>query len=203
MMTRLLTISSVVLAFCACGPGAKVSGGKQGAAEALFAASQATKGGTPAGSGVDLTASINVACPEGGSASLHGFSLLTNIGGGLTDIGESFTADYNNCGVKTELGTSVLKGSLKVDQTIKVGAGSSDIDQTIKGKLEMGGATSDFLDIDITQKVAVTALSQTSGGVSMTLKGTLKDTEGTWTYDEAVSVTPGKITVDIAASGKK
>ena len=203
MTTRLMTISVVVLSFCACGPGAKISGGKQGASEALFEASKVTRGGSPAGSGIDLTGSISVSCPEGGSASLHNFSLLTNVLGGGTNVGESFTADYNNCGVKTDLGTSVIKGTVSVDQTIAVTSGSANIDQTIKGKLEMGGATSDFLDIDISQKVAVSALSQSSGGVSMTLKGTLKDTEGTWTYDEAVSVTSGKITVAIEASGKK
>jgi hypothetical protein len=203
MTTRLMAISVVVLSFCACGPGAKISGGKQGAAEALFAASSVTKGGTPAGSGIDLTGSISVACPEGGSASLHNFSLITNTLGGGANVGESFTADYNNCGVKTDLGTSVIKGSVSVDQTIAVTSGSTNIDQTIKGKLEMGGATSDFLDIDISQKIAVSALTQTSGGVSMTLKGSLKDTEGSWTYDEAVSVTPGKITVTVEAAGKK
>jgi hypothetical protein len=201
-MTRLLTISSVVLAFCACGPGAKISGGKQGAAEALYAASGVTRGGTPAGSGIDLTGSIDVKCPEGGSASLHGFSLVTNVGSGGTTFGQSFTADYNNCGVKTDLGQSVLKGSIQVTQNSTIEAGSVVLDQVIKGKILYGGVTDDFLDIDVTQNVSVSALTATSGGVSMTLKGSVTDSEGKYTYDEAISVTPGKVSVSLEGAKK-
>ena len=199
MTTRLLAVSVVILAFCACGPGAKISGGKQGSAEALYAASGVTKGGTPAGSGVDITAAINVSCPQGGSASLHGFALITDFLGGGANVGESFTTTYNNCGVKTSHGTSVLQGSVAVNQTVKVISGSTAVDQTIKGRIIFGGACDDFLDVDISQQVGVTALTQTSGGVSMVLKGKLVDTEGTFTFDESVSVTPGQITVEIAA----
>ena len=201
-MTRLFGISAVVLMFCACGPGAKISGGKQGAAEALFAASGPTKGGSTPGSGVDLTATVNVACPQGGSASLHGFALSTNAGSLGTDIGETFTADYNNCGVQTKAGVAVLQGSLSVSQAIKVLSGDTEIEQSIKGKVLWGGACDDFLDVDISQNVGVTAFTQTSGGVSMTLKGTVADTEGTFTYDEAVSVTPGTVTVAVSETKK-
>ena len=201
MMTRLMAVSVVVLAFCACGPGAKLSGGKQGAAEALYAASGVTKGGQGAGSGIDANTSVDVKCPQGGSASLSGFALVTGAGG-LTDISESFNANYNNCGVKTDAGNSVIQGSIKVTQSVKVTGSSVDINQAIKGKLTMAGAVDDFIDIDITQVVGVSALSQTTGAVSMTLKGSITDTEGKFTYDEAVSVTPGKITVEVATTKK-
>ncbi len=202
MNTRLLTISAAVLSFCACGPQAQISGGKQGASEALFAASQPLKGGADKmGSKIDLSASIESKCPQGGSVSLHGFGVALG-GNGLVDVSQTFTADYNNCGVMTSSGVAGLTGSLKVGQAVKVEAGSVGVDQTIKGKLSWSGAVNDFLDIDVSQKVAVEALSQTSGGVSMVVKGTVIDTEGTYTFDESVSVTPGKITVTVTNEKK-
>ena len=66
----------------------------------------------------------------------------------------------------------------------------------------MAGRDDDVLDIDVSQKVAVGALSQTSGGVSMILKGKVIDTEGTFTFDEAVSVTAGKVSVVVANEKK-
>jgi|GEM_PF-3196983 len=202
MNTRLLTVSVAVLSFCACGPQAQISGGKQGASEALFAASQPLKGGADKmSSKIDLSASINVKCVEGGSVSLSGFGVVLG-GTGLVDVSQTFTADYNNCGVMTSSGVAGLTGSLKVGQAIKVETGSVGLDQTIKGKLQWSGAVNDFLDLDVSQKLAVDALSQTSGGVSMVVKGTVIDSEGTFTFNEAVNVTPGKITVEIANEKK-
>ena len=199
MKTPLIAICVVFLALCACGPGAKISGGKQGAAEALYAASAVTKGGTPAGSGIDIGASVAVSCPQGGSATLHGFSVSTTFGSGSGNFGQSFTADYKNCGVKTELGTAVLTGALAVNQTVALLDGSTSIDQSLKGNLVWGGACDDFLDIDVSQQIGVSALSQTGGGVSMTLKGSVADSEGRYSFNEAVSVTPGKISVEVKA----
>ncbi len=202
MKTSLTGISVAILAFCACGPKAQISGGKQGAAQALQAASGPMKGGTDKfGSKIDVTGSVNVQCAEGGSATLSGFGVVLGTGG-LTDVGQSFTADYNNCGVKTDLGVATMNGSLAVVQSIKVASGSADVDQSIKGKLLWAGACDDFLDIDITQKVAVSALTATSGGVSMVLKGKVIDTEGTFTFDEKVDVTAGKVSVVVANEKK-
>ena len=202
MKTQLLSVSVAVLAFCACGPRAQISGGKQGAAEALFAATGPMKGGADKnGSKADITGSISVKCAEGGVATLHGFGAVIGSGG-LLDIGQSFTADYSSCGVMTSSGVATMTGSLKVVQSIKAGSGSIDMDQTVKGRLEWQGAVADFLDIDVSQKLAVSALSQTSGGVSMVVKGTVIDSEGTFSYDEAVNVTAGKVTVEITSDKK-
>lgn len=202
MKTQLMTISVAVLAFCACGPRAQISGGKQGAAEALLAASGPLKGGTDKmGSKLDVTGHIDVKCAEGGSASLHGFGVVLG-GNGLADVGQSFTADYNNCGVMTGMGVATMTGTLTVVQAIKVATGTVDVDQSVKGKLHWGGACDDFLDIDVTQKLAVGALTQTTGGVSMTVKGKVINTEGTFTFDEAVNVTPGKVSVVVTGEKK-
>ncbi|MBS1148649.1 MAG: hypothetical protein H6Q89_347 [Myxococcaceae bacterium] len=202
MKTQLTAVSVVVLAFCACGPRAQISGGKQGASEALYAASGPLKGGTDKlGAKLGGTGSVEVRCAEGGSTTLSGFGVVLGSGG-LTDVGQSFTADYNNCGVMTGMGVATLNGSLAVVQSIKVATSSVDVDQSIKGKLLWQGACDDFLDLDVSQKVAVSALTQTTGGVSMIVKGKVIDTEGTYTFDEAVSVTAGKISVVITADKK-
>ena len=79
----MLVVSS--LAMMACGPGLKIDG-KQGAAEAMFAASQPTKGNTSA-SPADLTAN----CPEGGTAAITGAGI--SIGG--SGVGTSFNMKYS------------------------------------------------------------------------------------------------------------
>lgn len=203
MKTPLTIISLAVLGFCACGPRAQISGGKQGAAEALFAASGPMGAESdPSGSKITGSGAIQVRCAQGGSATLSGFGIVLGTGG-FTDVGQSFTADYNHCGVMTGLGVATMTGSLAVVQSAKVATGSVDMVQSIKGNLLWQGACDDFLDIDISQKVAVEALGRTSGGVSMILKGTVKDTEGTFTFDESVSVTPGNVSVVIAADADK
>lgn len=202
-MKTQLVVYAAVLALSACGPRAQISGGKQGASEALYAASGPLKGGADKyGSKIDLTGagSINVNCAQGGTVALSGFGVV--LGGSFTDIKQSLTADYNNCGVMTASGVASMTGRLSVVQSVLVAAGAVDLDQTIKGKLLWQGACDDFVDLDVSQKVSVAALSQTSGGVSMVVKGTIKDTEGTYSYDEAVSVTPGKVSVVIAADKK-
>lgn len=164
MKIQLLTVSVVVLSVCACGPRAQISGGKQGASEALYAASGPMKGGADKyGSKIDVTGSVSVKCAEGGSATLSGFGVAFGSGG-LTDIAQSFTAEYSNCGVMTGHGVAALNGALKVVQAVKVATGAVDIDQSMKGKLLWQGACDDFLDIDVTQKVSAGALTQTSGG---------------------------------------
>jgi len=202
-MKTQLTVCAAVLALCACGPKAQISGGKQGASEALYAASGPLKGGADKyGSKIDISGvgGITVNCAHGGSVSLSGFGLV--LTGNFTDIKQSFSADYNNCGVMTASGVAGMTGRLAVVQAIAVTSGAVNLDQTIKGKLLWQGAVDDFLDIDVTQQIAAGALNQTSGGVSMVLRGKVVDTEGTYTFDESVSVTPGKVSVVVVAEKK-
>ena len=55
----------------------------------------------------------------------------------------------------------------------------------------------------MTQKVTAGALGQTSGGVSMFVKGKVIDTEGAFTFDESVTVTAGKVSVVVSAGAEK
>ena len=65
MVKRIVMLVVFSLALVACGPGAKING-KQGAAEAMFAASQPSKASTSA-SPVDVSAK----CPHGGTAEIR------------------------------------------------------------------------------------------------------------------------------------
>lgn len=201
MKTQLIAVFGAVLVLSACGQGAKIGGGKQGASEAFLAASQATKGGADKAGQKAATGEITVSCSGGGSATLKGFQVVLGSGG-ILDVGQSFDAVYNDCRVSTESGPASMNGTLSVVQTVKVATGTVDIDQAMKGKLTWMGAIDDFLEMDITQKVQAAALTKTSGGVGMYLKGKLIDSEGTFTFDESLEVTAGKITLS-ASSTKK
>ena len=71
------------------------------------------------------------------------------------------------------------------------------IAQTFKGKITFDGAFNDFLEADIVQSVDVSSLRAAPVQVSVILKGTLTDSSGTYTYDEAVNVTAGNLSVQV------
>lgn len=191
MVKRILMVVVSSLAMMACGPGAKIDG-KQGAAEALFAGSQPTKANTSAS-----PADISANCPQGGTASITGAGISIGTGG----VGTSFNMKYNGCGVaKSEQGVAIYNGSLTFSQSVMTSGSNVQVAQAFKGKVLVQGAYDDFLDVDVSQQVAVGDLGATGTGVSVVLKGTISTTEGTFTFDEAVTVTAGKISAKINAS---
>lgn len=200
---------NVVIACCsfiglvACGPGAKIASGKDGAAQALYAASGASaKGQDPYSQPIDVGLSATYKCREGGEAKLSGFQTVTDFTGGGVSVAQSFDIAYNNCGaVKTKAGVAILNGSWKATQGVVTSSGGVNVAQNFKGKILFQGAMDDFLDVDVVQTVGVSGLDQSSGSVSMVLKGTIADSSGTYTYDEAVSVTAGDLSVTVNASG--
>lgn len=185
MMKRIVSMAVGSLVLVACGPGAKIDG-KQGAAEALFAASKpsqakADSSATP----VDLTGAVTWNCPEGGSAKISGASISVGTGGVNTGV----TMTYNGCGLsKGGPGVAVFNGDMNLSQKIEIDSGSVRLDQKLKGRVDVRGAYDDFLDADITQKVAVGDLGAGATGVSMYLQGTITTSEGTFTFDEDVTV---------------
>ncbi len=185
----MLVVSSLVM--MACGPGAKIDG-KQGAAEAMFAASQPSKANTSAS-----PVEVNANCPEGGTASISGAGISIGTGG----VGTSFNMKYNGCGVaKSDIGVAIYNGELKFSQSIMTGGSSVNVSQAFSGRITVNGAYDDFLDVDVTQQVAVGDLGASGTGVSVILKGTIKTSEGSFTFDESVNVTAGTISAKINAS---
>lgn len=199
MTKQILVTMSVLAALSACGPGAKVGGGKQGAAQALMAASAPTKAGSDkASGGVDLTGAVSYTCPEGGNAQLQDFT--TDVSTGTTvSVSQKFNIVYQGCGLaKSEAGTAAYDGTLAVVQKVVTGAAGVTVEQTFSGKVTIGGAFDDFLDVSATQKIDVASLGANGGSVSMHLDGTVADTSGSYTYNEQVDVTAGSIVVDVS-----
>lgn len=204
-MSKKLNVAIAAVAFAAltaCGPGAKIAAGKEGAAQALYGASgAATKGQDPYGQPIDYALTATYKCRQGGEAKLSGFQAVTDLGnltGGGISVGQGFDIQYNNCGaVKTSAGVAILNGKWTVTQAVQTTGTSVDVAQKFKGKILFQGAMDDYLDADVQQIVAVNAADASSGSVSMVLKGTITDSSGTYTYDEAISVTAGDISVTV------
>ncbi len=193
-----------VVALSACGPGAKISGNKESAASALFAASMPTKASSDKSSGgADLTGDLAYNCPQGGTAKLSGFSAVFGAGGGTLNVGQKFTITYNACGLaKSDYGTAVYNGSMTAEQTVNLAGGqgtggSVAIDQKLKGKVSVQGAFDDFIDADVTQQVSAAALGTGSGSLSMKLIGTVATSNGSYTYNEDVNVTAGSLSAEV------
>lgn len=202
-MKKLVLVALSSFGLLACGGGAKISGSKEGAAQAFFAASSASSAGANRGTTpLDVTGSATWKCPEGGEASLSGFSLNVNTGGGQgASVNQSFTIKYSNCGAaKSSAGVAIYNGSFTVTQAVVTSASGASVDQTFKGRIEVLGAFTDFIEADVKQSVSVTGLSSSSGAVSMKLVGTIKTSEGTHTFNEDVNVTAGQIAVAAAAN---
>ncbi|MEW6432081.1 MAG: hypothetical protein AB1730_11295 [Myxococcota bacterium] len=187
-------VSAMTMLACGGGANAKVGGGKEGAAQALAAASAPTKASAERSAApVDLTGDIDWACPHGGSAKLSGFQNVDLQGGDGVSVAQAFRVTYERCGLaQSDVGTATYSGTLDVTQKVEVGQGGVFIDQQLKGRLTIGGAFEDFLDTDVTQRVAVTALDG-NGSVDMELKGSLANSSGSYTYDGPISVTEGSL----------
>jgi len=196
-MKRLSILAVSTVALLACGPGAKIGNGKQGAAEALMAASGPTKAGSDkAGSPVDLTGAVTWTCPKGGQAKLSGFSIKVNTTGGA-NISQTFKLEYLACGLAdSDQGVAIYNGSMSVDQSIVTGTTGVDLEQKFTGRVLVQGAFDDFIDADVTQKISAGVLNGT-GNVSATLVGSITTSSGAYTYDEAVTVTAGRISAVI------
>jgi hypothetical protein len=204
-MKRLALVALSSLGLAACGGTAKLGGGKEGAAQAFFAASSASKAGSDrAAQPLDVTGSVSWRCPEGGEASLSNFSLnIDTTGGALgASINQSFTIKYNNCGgAKSDAGVAVFNGSVTVTQAVVTTSTGATIEQTFKGRIDVQGAFNDFLEADVRQSVAANALGSGAGAVSMKLVGSIKTSSETFTYNENINVIAGgKLTVAAAAS---
>lgn len=198
-----IAVAMSALALAACSPAAKIGNGKQGAAEALYAASMPTSAKTDtAGAGVDVSGSVSFSCPEGGTASLSNFQASLSLDAGVS-FGSKFKLAYDQCGLaKADVGVAVYNGSFDVTRALVAGGGSATYAQTFKGKVLVQGAFDDFLEVDATQNLAASALNGT-GSVAMTLKGTVSVSSGTYTYDEAVNVTAGQLSVQRTSNTSK
>jgi hypothetical protein len=194
--TRLTMLSAMAAGLVACGGGAKLGGGKDGAAQAAFQASQpAGRGGKTSQQLLDkalasgaTSISVSANCANGGSASLT--LDATNIGQN-GELNYSVTYDACNEDGKNEYnGTMAM--SLKFTTNIGNGTISASLITGMKGKLTIEGEVSDFIDANVKLTMAVSATETHTGSVSLVLDGTIKTSEGSYAYaGETLNITAG------------
>lgn len=187
--TSLLAAAALSLAACSSGP--KLGGGKQGAAQALYQASDSTseKGQSAvlkrafarANQDVDVNidGSIEVACTHGGSATMElDMDSLTST---ETEFELAFNIEYDGC---NEDGKNELDGEMTMKFLASMPTSESfEFGVHMKGQIDISGEVDDYLDADITQYVGING---TSGQISVKLKGTIETRSGEYTYsDEA------------------
>jgi hypothetical protein len=158
MIRSSLALSVAVLAFVGC-VGAKLGGGRQGAAQALAMASSAALTGNAAAGASGGTASF--ACPHGGSVVVTLTSTTT------TSQDASFAAQYQGCSVD---GKNRFDGTLTTTMTFESSSTGGAFVMHMAGEITISGDVSDFLRADITERMSfTTTTSSTTTSVHATI----------------------------------
>jgi hypothetical protein len=185
---RLSLLAAAATALVACGGGPKLGGGKEGAAKAMFVASQSSNSALMRATGQALpvqalasyanstVGEIPFKCAKSGD-----LKVIIDFATYLQDIekGEfKYEVEFNDC---NEDGVNTLDGKLAIE--LKAAAGFGEVSLKFKGEVEFSGEVDDYIDVDVTLAVSQRVLDQTSGTVGITLTGTIKTSEATYTYD--------------------
>ena len=168
---------------------AKLGGGKQGAAKALHQANRPVRGENSGfGLGLVAMAQTNVSSERtepgaaGGKAIVKETVKIATTG----DIRVESVIQYVDY---SEDGKNRFNGTLTDTVVVSAASGTGEVLLTSKGRVEITGEVTDFLDANATLKVGGSEISATTGNVSMNIKGTLTTSSGTHTYaDEAISI---------------
>jgi len=192
--TRLALAAAVSFTLAACAPGARLGGGKEGAAEALFqASSPATAARGAALRALKSGASkvdIKVSGQKSGTATLE-WDTLGTLFVGIPDGAAVFKVRYDNFSDDGKVfynGSISLAVSFDFNETDDSASGNINI--RFKGKLDMSGEISDFLDADVTQTLAFSAVAKSGASVSVVLDGHIQTASEKHTYSkETVSFT--------------
>jgi len=193
-MTRFIRLSVLAVAsaaLVACGgSGAKLGGGKEGAAQALFEASQpAGKGGQgnllqALASGA-TSAEVSVDCAQSGSVKLKlDLSSVDQTSGKF-----KYELEYNSC---NEDGVNEFDGKMTMEFKFAASTTSASVELRLKGKIEISGEIEDYLDADVTETIDVAATGANSGSVTVKLDGTIKTSAESYDYrNESITITVG------------
>lgn len=193
--TRLTMLSAMTLGLAACG-GAKLGGGKEGAAQAAFQASQPAGRGSKTGASLVEKAlasgatsiTLSADCAQGGKASLT-LDASANRLDGLV----SYSITYDACnedGQNEYNGTMATALGITLDPRYPAGAFTI----SMKGKLTIDGEISDFIDVDAKLNMDFAATSIHSGSVKLVVDGTIETSDGKFTYShETVAFTAGEL----------
>jgi hypothetical protein len=192
-----MIVSVMAAGLTACG-GAKLGGGKEGAAQAAFQASQSAGRGSKTGQSLVEKAlasgatsiTLTADCAKGGKASLT-LSTTANTNAPVGAL--TYTITYDAC---NEDGQNEYSGSMttwmKFDFDVTNTTASGSFTIGMKGKLTIEGEVSDFIDADVTLTMAFSATSAHSGSVQLVTNGSIKTSEGNYTYaNETITITAG------------
>jgi hypothetical protein len=199
---RMTLFSALMVGLTACG-GAKLGGGKEGAAQAVFQASQPTgRNGT---NGQALLAqalasgatsvTITASCTKGGNATLSLDADETTTDPNTGAVSFTYDVTYNDC---NEDGKNALDGSMRTTLTANFSydgnMSNASITYKMKGRLEISGEVSDFVNADITMTMSATASSAHTGSVALTLNGSIATSTETHVYNnERINITAGEL----------
>ncbi|MFL5354408.1 hypothetical protein [Archangium sp.] len=193
--TRLTILSAMTLGLVACG-GAKLGGGKEGAAQAAFQASQPTGRGSKTGQSLvkqalasgAATLTLTANCADSGKVSLAFDATQTSTDGFI-----NYTVTYDACnedGQNEYTGTMATSIGFAFDPTTN--SGSFIIG--MKGKLTIDGDISDSLDANVKMTMDFAATSAHSGNVKLVLDGTITTSDGSYVYNnETIAIAAGEL----------
>lgn len=193
--TRLTIVSAMGLGLMACG-GAKLGGGKEGAAQAAFQASQPTGRGSKTGQSLvkqalasgATTLTITANCSHSGRASLSLDATQTSTDGLI-----NYTVSYDAC---NEDGQNEYNGTMATSLGFAFSpdytSGSFII--AMKGKLTIDGDISDSIDANVKMTMDFAATSTHAGSVKLVLDGTIKTSDESYVYNnETIAITAGEL----------
>lgn len=187
---RLALVAAFTLAVTACAPGARLGGGKEGAAEALFQASSPATGARGAAlqairSGA-FTGSIKVDGRKSGTATLTA-DVLASVKQGEVAYAVKYD-NYSDDGKVFYNGTLTMGVGFKFD--VSDDAASGDVQISFKGRVRMSGEIDDFLEADVTETLSFSAIAASGASVTLKLDGTIQTATETHTYaNETLSFT--------------
>jgi hypothetical protein len=195
--TRLTMLSAMAAGLVACGGGAKLGGGKEGAAQAAFQSSQPAGRGSNTGQSLvkqalasgAATLTLTANCAKSGKVSLALDTTNTDSQTGTLN----YTVTYDAC---NEDGKNAYNGTMATSMKIAVDPSytSGSLTMGMKGKLTIEGEISDFVDADVRMTMDFAATSAHSGSVKLVLNGTIKTTDGNYVYaNETLNISAGEL----------
>jgi predicted small secreted protein len=194
-----MTLAMVALVLTGCGTGGAKVAGKDGAAQAVYAMTGASKtGANRATGGIDLS-DASATCAKGGTVKLSAFKTEVDLSDGASVV-LGYNMTFTNCGlVSSDQGDALYNGTVAVSQKVVTGAAGVKVEQAFKGTVTLAGAFNDTLAVDVKQSVNVTDMGQ-SGSVSIVLVGSATTSSGTYSWDGSVTVTGGTIAAEVTTS---
>jgi len=183
--TRLTMLSAMATGVVACGGGAKLGGGEDGAAQAAYQSSKPLGrfGNTSQqlveralASGATANSTFTANCTKGGKASLKLDAINLGQNGAI-----NYSVSYDDC---SEDGKNEYNGTVASSLRFAFHEDFSGFSfiTTMKGRLTIEGEISDFIEMDTTLTMAVGATSATAGNVKLVADGTVTTSGGSYTY---------------------